>query len=148
MMHIHIWRRILVKYYVLHVLVTWLQHYDGSQILLQLTYLKIWNTGAQKLFTELKISIFRQELSFQTVFPKAGNRISHLKNGLKISFGTRFISGWDDRLHLKLGQKYQVPGQSDHLKICFDRELNPGLKICIRTLGHRSMFSHVFWPSY
>ena len=67
-----------------------------NQILYELTYLKIWNTGVQELFTELKNIDFRA----RTVALKSGRiakcremyRISHIiKNGLKISFGTRFL---------------------------------------------------------
>ena len=68
----------------------------GSQIFLYFTVFKIWNTGVQELFTELKNIDFRA----RTVPPKLGRiakcrkmyRISHIiKNGLKISFGTRFL---------------------------------------------------------
>ena len=67
-----------------------------NQILYVLTYLKIWNTRIQELFTELKNIDFRA----RTVPLKSGRiakcrkmyRISHIiKNGLKISFGTRFL---------------------------------------------------------
>ena len=58
--------------------------------------LKIWNTGVQELFTELKNNDFRA----RKVPPNSGRiakcretyRISHIiKNGPKISLGTRFL---------------------------------------------------------
>ena len=67
-----------------------------NQILYVLTYFKIWNTRIQELFTELKNIDFQA----RTVPLKSGHiakyrkmyRISHIiKNGLKISFGTRFL---------------------------------------------------------
>ena len=68
----------------------------GSQSFLYFTVFKIWNTGVQELFTELKNIDFRARtvpLNWErTAKCREMYRISHIiKNGLKISFGTRFL---------------------------------------------------------
>ena len=68
----------------------------GSQIFLYFTVFKIWNTGVQELFTELKNIDFRA----RTVPSKLGRiakcrkmyRISHIVEiGLKIQRGESFL---------------------------------------------------------